>query len=162
MNTLTDCATARLGDKAWPASTAMQPALAAPGQVRAFTRQSRYQRGQDEQLTGAAVRIVREPVTDAVRHGAPPPPPGRRRERIRLWLITLTLTPCPGALRSQARGGPGFLPVQRPAGRKDGCGRGLVIIDALAGCRTPGRGPRGGNRVRPCMSGAGSLLDEGR
>jgi hypothetical protein len=107
MNTLADCAIARHGDEVSSASITLQPALTVPGQVRTFTRQSLYRRGEDEQLIEAAVRVVCEPVTNAVRHG--------------------------------------------PA-----------IIDALAEYWTPGRAPRGGKWVRPCMSGRNGLLDGGR
>jgi hypothetical protein len=41
MNTLPDCAMARHGDEVSSASISLQPALTAPRQARAFTRQSR-------------------------------------------------------------------------------------------------------------------------
>ena len=129
MNTLADCAIARHGDAVASASITLQPALTAPGQVHTFTRQSLYRWGEDEQLIEPAVRALREPVTNAVRHGAQPPSPGRRCERIRLSLMTLTLTLYP---------------------------------DALAEYWTPGRAPRGGKWVPPCMSGGNGLFDGGR
>jgi anti-sigma regulatory factor (Ser/Thr protein kinase) len=162
MNTLADCAIARHGDEVSSASITLQPALTAPGQVRTFTRQSLYRWGEEEQLIETAVRVVSEPVTNAVRHGGRPPSPGRRCERIRLSLITLTLTRHPDALRAEVRDGSGILPVQRSAGREDDCGRGLAIIDALAEYWTPGRAPRGGKWVRACMSGGNGLFDGGR
>ena len=77
-------------------------------------------------------------------------------------MITLTLTLHPDALRAEVRDGSGILPVQRPARREDDCGCGLAIIDALAEYWTPGRPPRGGKWVRPCMSGGNGLFDGGR
>jgi anti-sigma regulatory factor (Ser/Thr protein kinase) len=139
MNTLADCAIARHGDEASSASITLQPFLTAPGQVRTFTRQSLYRWGEDEQLIEAAVRVVCEPVTNAVRHGAQPSSPGRRCERIWLSLITLTMTLYPDALRAEVRDDSGILPVQRPAGHHDAGGRGLAIIDALAGLFDGGR-----------------------
>jgi hypothetical protein len=144
MNTLADCAIARHGDEVSSASIGLQPALTAPRQARAFTRQSLYRWGEDEQLIEAAVLVVCGPVTNAVRHGAQPPSPGRRCERIRPSLITLTL------------------PVQRSAGREDDCGRGLAIIDALAEYWTSGRAPGGGKWVRACISRGNGLFDRGR
>ena len=161
MNTLADCAIARHGDGVASASITLQPALTAPGQVHTFTRQSLYRWGEGEQLIEPAVRALCEPVTNAVRHGAQRLSAGRRCERIRLSLITLTLTLHPDALRAEVRDGSGILPVQRSA-RRDDCGRGLAIIDALAEYWTPGRAPRGGKRVRPCMSGGNGLFDGGR
>jgi hypothetical protein len=162
MNTLADCAIAHHGDEVPSASITLQPALTAPGQVRTFTRRSVYRWGEDEQLIEAAGRVVCERVTNAVRHCAQPSSPGRRCERIRLSLITLTMTLHPDALRAEVRDDSGILPVQRPAGHHDACGRGLAIIDALAEYWTPGRAPRGGKWVRPCMSGGNGLFDGGR
>ena len=113
-------------------------------------------------LVYGGIGLAVEPVTNAVGHGAQPPSPGRRCERIRLSLITLTLTLHPDALRAEVSDGSGILPVQRSAGREDECGRGLAIIDALADHWTPGRAPRGGTWVRPCMSGGNGLFDGGR
>jgi anti-sigma regulatory factor (Ser/Thr protein kinase) len=161
MNTLADCAIAHHGDEVPSASITLQPALTAPGQVRTFTRQSLYRWGEDEQLIEAAVRVVCEPVTNAVRHGVQPPSPGRRCERIRLSLITLTLTLQPDALRAEVRDGSGILPVQCSAGREDDCGRGLAIIDALAEYWTPSRASRGGKWVGACMPGGNGLFDGG-
>jgi len=161
MNTLADCAIARHGDGVASASITLQPALTAPGQVHTFTRQSLYRWGEGEQLIEPAVRALCEPVTNAVRHGAQRLSAGRRCERIRLSLITLTLTLHPDALRAEVRDGSGILPVQRSA-RRDDCGRGLAIIDALAEYWTLGRAPRGGKWVRPCMSGGNGLFDGGR
>src|SRR5690242_19805297 len=88
MNTLADYAIDRHGDEVSSASITLLPAQTAPGQVRTVTRQSLYRWGEDEQLIEAAVRVVCEPVTNAIRHGAQPSSPGRRCERIRLSLIT--------------------------------------------------------------------------
>ena len=162
MNTLADCAIARHGDEVASASITLQPALPAPGQVNTFTRQSLYRWGEDEQLIEAAVRVVCEPVTNAVRHDAQPLSPGRRCKRVRLSLITLVLTLHPDTLRTEVRDGSGILPVHRSARREDDCGRGLAIIDALAEYWAPGRAPRGGKWVRPCMSGGNGLFDGGR
>jgi hypothetical protein len=162
MNTLADCAIARHGAEAASASITLPPILAARRQARTFTRQSLYQWGEDEQLSEAAVLVVCEPVTNAVRRGAQPPPPGRRCERIRSLLITLTLALHPGALHAGTRDGSGILPARRPAGREDGCGRGLAIIGVLAGYWTPGRAPGGGNGVRACRSRGNGLFGGGR
>lgn len=152
MNTLADCAIARHADEVSSASISLQLALTALRQARAFTRQSPYRWGEDEQLIKAAVLAVCSPVTNAVRHGAQRPSPGRRCERIRPSLITLT----------EVRDGSGILPVQRPAGREDDCGRALAIIDALAEYWTSGRAPGGGKWVRACMSRGNGLFDRGR
>ena len=162
MNTLADCAIVRHGDEGSSASITLPPSVTAPGRVCTFTRQSLYRWGEDEQLIEAAVRVVCEPVTNAVRHGAQPSSPGRRCERIRLSLITLTMTLHPDALRAEVRDDSGILPVQRPAGHHDACGRGLAIIDALAEYWTPGRASTGGKRVRACMSGGNGRFDGGR
>ena len=69
MNTLADCAIARHGDEVSSASISLQPALTAPRQARAFTRQSVYWQGGDEQLIEAAVLVVCSSVTNAVRRG---------------------------------------------------------------------------------------------
>src|SRR6266404_6525471 len=58
MNTLADCAIARHGDEVSSASISLQPALTAPRQARAFTRQSLYRWGEDEQLIEAVVLVV--------------------------------------------------------------------------------------------------------
>ena len=89
MNTLADSAVACHGDEVSSASITLQPALAAPRQARTFTRRSLYRWGEDEQLIEAAVLVVCEPVTNAVRHGVEPPSRGRRCERQRPSLITL-------------------------------------------------------------------------
>ena len=162
MNTLADCAIACHGDEVSSASLTLQPALTASGQVRTFTRQSLYRWGEDEQLIEAAARVVCDPVTNAIRHGAQPPSPGRRCERIRFSLITLTLMLHPDALRAEVRDGSGILPVQRSAGREDDCGQGLATIDALAEYWTPGRASRGGKWIRACTSGGNGFFDGGR
>jgi hypothetical protein len=54
------------------------------------------------------------------------------------------------------------LPVQRSAGRDDGCGRGLAIIDALAEYWTSGPAAEGGKWIRACMSSGIGLFDRGR
>lgn len=78
-------------------------------------------------------------------------------------LIMLALTLDPGALHAEVRDGSGILPVQRSAGREDDGGRGLAIIDVLAGYRTSGRAPGGGRKwVLACMSRGNGLFDEGR
>jgi hypothetical protein len=162
MNTRADCAIARHDAEAASASITVQPIPAARREARTFTRQSLYRRGEDEQLSEAAILVVCEPVTNAVRHSAQPPPPGRRCERIRPSLITLTLAAHLGALHAGARDGSGILPVQRSAGREDGCGRGLAITGALAEHSTPGWAPGGGDRARACRSPGNGLFDGGR
>jgi anti-sigma regulatory factor (Ser/Thr protein kinase) len=162
MNTLADCAIARHGAEAASASITVQPIPAAPRQARTFTRQSPYRWGEDEQLSEAAVLVVCEPVTNTVRHGAQPPPPGRPCERIWPSLVPVILTLHPGALHAGVRDGSGILPIQRSAGREDGCGRGLAITGALAGHSTSDRAPGGGNRVRACRSPGNGLFDGGR
>lgn len=162
MNTLADCALARHGAGVASASITLRPALTAPRQARTFTGQSLYRWGEDGQLIEAAVLVVCSLVTNAVRHGAQPPPPGRRGKRIQSSLITLTLTLYPDALRAEVRGGSGILPVQRSAGREDDRGRGLAIIDGLAGYWMSGRAPGGGKWVRACVSGGNGLFDGGR
>jgi len=162
MNTLADCAIARHGAEFASASITLQPTLSAPRQARIFTRQSLYRRGEDEQLIEAAVLVVCDPVTNAVRHGAQPPPPGRRCERIRPSLITLTHTLHLDALHAGARDGSGIRPAPRSAEREDDCGRGLAIIGALAERWTSGQAPGGGKWVRACMSRGNALFDGGR
>jgi hypothetical protein len=162
MNTLADCAIARHGAEVASASITLQPTLTAPRQAHTFTRQSLYRWGEDERLIEAAVLVVCDPVTNAVRPCAQPPPPGRRCDRIRSSLITLILMLHPGALHTEVRDGSGILPVQRSAGSEDDCGRGLAIIDALAEYWTSGRAPGGSKWVRACMSRGNGLFDGGR
>jgi hypothetical protein len=50
MNTLADRAIARHGDEVSSASISLQPALTAPRQARAITRQSLYRWGEDDAL----------------------------------------------------------------------------------------------------------------
>jgi hypothetical protein len=115
-----------------------------------------------EQLIEAAVRVICEPATNAVRHGAQPLSPGRRCERIRLSLITLTPTLHSDALRAEVRDGSGLLPVQHSAGLEDDCTHGMAIIDALAEYWTQGRAQKGGKWVRACMFGGNGLFDGSR
>ena len=55
MNTLADCAIARHGDEVSSASISLQPALTAPRQARAVTRQSLYRWGADDRGRGLAI-----------------------------------------------------------------------------------------------------------
>jgi hypothetical protein len=162
MNTLADCVIARHGAGVASASITLQLTLTAPRQAHTFTRESLYRWDEDEQVIEAAVLVVCDPVTNAVRHGVQPLPAGRRCERIRPSLITLTLMLHPDSLHAEVRDGSGILPVQRSAGPEDDCGRGLAIIDVLAEYWTPGRAPGDGKWVRACMSRGNGLFDGSR
>ena len=138
------------------ASLELEAVLPSARQARSFTGESLCLWGEDEELVEAAVLIVCELTTNAIRHSAQQLP-GRVRKRRAGSLITLTLTLRSDALHIEVRDGSSILPVQRVAGDQDDCGRGLAIITALAGSWTCGRDLDGGKWVRVSLPRTGPV-----
>ncbi|GAA1931662.1 hypothetical protein GCM10009753_76890 [Streptantibioticus ferralitis] len=130
------------------ASLELQAVLPAARQARTFTRECLHLWDEGEELIEAAVLIVCELATNAIRHGAALLLAERGRGREPDSMITLTLALQPDVLHIEMRDGSEVLPVQRAAGHGDDCGRGLMIIAALAESWTSGRDPGGGKWVR--------------
>ena len=139
------------------ASIELPAVLTAPRQARAFTRKSLHRWGAAEELIEAAVLVVCELVTNAVRHGTAQSPPAPRRpdthsdELGAESAITLKLGLRPDVLHAEVHDQSPVLPVRRSAGQDDDCGRGLAIVAALAGSWTAGWVPGGGKWVRACL-----------
>jgi anti-sigma regulatory factor (Ser/Thr protein kinase) len=151
MNAVAECGITREEAEVASASIELQPALTAPGLARAFTRQLLHRWGEADELVDAAVLVVCELVTNAVRHGAHPPQSQGQQTWRPDGSITLTLTLRPDRLHTEVRDASTDLPVPRTARRDDSCGRGLAIIAALAGSWTAGWAPGGGKWVRACL-----------
>lgn len=147
-------------------SLELQAVLPAAREARTFTEESLRLWGEGEQLIEAAVLIVCELATNAIRYGAQPLPPecgrepgpesgpesGLERRPESESVFTLRLALQPEGLHIEVRDGSAVLPVQRSAGREDDCGRGLLIIAALAESWTCGLDPDGGKWVRASLS----------
>ncbi|MEU1624909.1 ATP-binding protein [Streptomyces sp. NPDC020096] len=139
------------------ASLELRAVLPAARQARTFTRECLRLWDEGEELIEAAVLIVCELATNAIRHGAALLLAERGPEQEPDSMITLKLALEPDVLHIEVRDGSAVLPVQRVAGHGDDCGRGLMIIAALAESWTSGRDPNGGKWVRarlPRMVGA--------
>ncbi|WP_052229734.1 ATP-binding protein [Streptomyces sp. CT34] len=130
------------------ASLELRAVLPAARQARTFTRQCLRLWDEGEELIDAAVLIVCELATNAIRHGAALLLAERGVGHGPDAMITLTLALQPDVLHIEMRDGSAVLPVQRTAGQGDDCGRGLMIIAALAESWTAGRDPGGGKWVR--------------
>ncbi|MFI6764569.1 ATP-binding protein [Streptomyces sp. NPDC050355] len=132
------------------ASCALPAVLSSARQARTFTAEFLRLRGEDEEFIEAAVLIVCELATNAIRHGA------RLlaeygRERGPDSEVTLRLALQSDVLHIEVHDGSVILPVQRAAGREEDCGRGMTIIAALAESWTCGPDPAGGKWVRATL-----------
>ncbi|MGG2461460.1 ATP-binding protein [Streptomyces sp. RGM 3693] len=136
-----------------PTSTSLTlPAvLSSARQARNFTAESLRLWGEDEEFIDAAVLIVCELATNAIRHGARPRTP-YGHEQGPDSVIALRLALEPDVLHIEVRDGSAILPVQRTAGRDEDCGRGMAIIAALAECWTCGLDADGGKWVRATLA----------
>ncbi|TJZ44559.1 ATP-binding protein [Streptomyces piniterrae] len=136
------------------ASLELQAFLPAAARTRAFTKESLRRWGEGEELIEAAVLVVSELVTNAIRHGAADLLPAEcgRGQRGPEPHFTLRLALRPDVLHIEVYDGSAILPVQRTPGRDDDCGRGLLIIAALAESWTCGLDPDGGKWVRAALS----------
>ncbi|MEV0375300.1 ATP-binding protein [Streptomyces sp. NPDC050636] len=134
------------------ASLELQAVLPAARQARTFTEESLRLWGEGEELIDAAVLIVCELATNAIRHGAQPLPPESGRDPRPEPVFVLRLALQPDGLHIEVRDGSAILPVRRAAGREDDCGRGLLIIATLAESWTCGLNPDGGKWVRASLS----------
>ncbi len=133
------------------ASLTLPAVLSSARQARTFTAESLRFWGESEELIDAAVLIVCELATNAIRHGARLPTAygyGLGTDST----ITLRLALEVEALCIEVHDGSMVLPVQRAAGRDEDCGRGMQIIAALAESWTCGRDPEGGKWVRATLS----------
>ncbi|AOR37650.1 hypothetical protein BFF78_41305 [Streptomyces fodineus] len=108
--------------------------------------------GEGEELVDAAMLVVCELVTNAIRYGAQLLSERAEREHGAGSTITLNLALRPDALHIEVRDGSAVLPVQSVAGREDEHGRGLAIIAALAESWTCARERGGGKWVRAVVS----------
>lgn len=132
-------------------SLALPAVLPSARQARTFTAESLRLWGEDEELIEAAVLIVCELATNAICHGA------RLlaeygRERGPDSLITVRLALESDVLHIEVYDESVTLPVQRAAGRDEDCGRGMVIVTALAESWTCRPDPEGGKWVRATLS----------
>ncbi|QHC22896.1 ATP-binding protein [Streptomyces sp. GS7] len=130
------------------ASLELKAVLPAARQARTFTRECLRLWDEGEELIDAAVLIVCELATNAIRHGAALLLAERGVGHAPDSMITLTLALQPDVLHIEVRDGSAVLPVPRAPEHGDDSGRGLVIIAALAESWTSGRDPRGGKWVR--------------
>ncbi|MFJ9413627.1 ATP-binding protein [Streptomyces sp. NPDC101227] len=119
--------------------------------ARTFTAESLRLWGESEESTEAAVLIVCELATNAICHGARPPA-ACGSERGPDSVITLRLVLEVDVLHIEVHDASAVLPVQRAAGRDEDCGRGMVIIAALAESWTCGVDPGGGKWVRATLA----------
>lgn len=115
------------------ASLTLPAALPSARKARTFTAQTMRLWGETEELVEAAVLIVCELATNAIRHGS--------------GLVTLRLLLEPHALHIEVHDGSTITPVRRAAGHDEDCGRGMLIVDALAETWSCGRAPGGGKWV---------------
>ncbi|MFF4947959.1 ATP-binding protein [Streptomyces chattanoogensis] len=132
-------------------SLALPAVLPSARRARAFTARALRLWGEREELIDAAVLIVCELATNAIRHGARSPAV-YGREGAPGATITLKLAWEPEALHIEVYDGSATLPVQRTAGQDEDCGRGMLIITALAASWTCGPAPEGGKWVRATLS----------
>ncbi|MFG2291029.1 ATP-binding protein [Streptomyces sp. NPDC048595] len=132
------------------ATCALPAVLSSARQARTFTAEFLRLRGEGEESIEAAVLIVCELATNAIRHGARLPAE-YGRERRPDSEITLRLALEPDALHIEVHDGSVILPVQRAAGREEDCGRGMTIIAALAESWSCGPDPAGGKWVRATL-----------
>ncbi|MGW0735616.1 ATP-binding protein [Streptomyces sp. NPDC002851] len=151
MNAVAEC-TIPPDTEAASASLALPAALPAARQARAFTEGSLRRWGEDEKLVDAALLVVSELVTNAVRYGAQMLSERGDREPGPDSTITLSLALGPDALHIEVHDQSAVLPVQRAVGRDDDRGRGLTIIAALAESWTCGSKADGGKWVRATLS----------
>ncbi|WP_405576333.1 ATP-binding protein [Streptomyces sp. NBC_01092] len=131
------------------ASLMLEPALSAPRRARSFARESLCRWGEIEELIEAAVLIVSELATNAVCHGASVP--AAEPEGAPDSFISLTLALHCESLQIEVFDGSSILPVRRAAGHESDCGRGIMIIEALAGSWASGLVPDGGKWVRASL-----------
>ncbi|MEE4419203.1 ATP-binding protein [Streptomyces sp. DSM 41528] len=137
------------------ASLTLPAVLPAAREARTFTAKALRRWGEGEELIEAAVLIVSELATNAIRHGGRLPAGCRERGRGRDAVITLRLVPETEALHIEVHDGSALLPVQRTAGRDEDCGRGMLIVDALADSWSCGPAAEGGKWVRATVSRTG-------
>ncbi|GGU99437.1 hypothetical protein GCM10010211_78460 [Streptomyces albospinus] len=147
MSALAECAVPPHTEVA-SASLELKAVLPAARQARTFTRECLRLWDEGEELIEAAVLIVCELATNAIRHGATLLMAERGLLQGPDSMITLKLALRPDVLHIEVRDGSAVLPVQRAAGQGDDGGRGLTIIAALAESWTSGRDPSGGKWVR--------------
>lgn len=134
------------------ASLTLPAVLSSARDARSFTARALRRWGEGDELIEAAVLIVCELATNAIRHGARRPAGCHPRGRGRDAVITLRLVLAAEALRIEVHDGSAILPVQRTAGRDEDCGRGMLIVDALAESWSCGPAPEGGKWVRATVS----------
>ncbi|MGW1376107.1 ATP-binding protein [Streptomyces sp. NPDC002446] len=133
------------------ASLRLPAVLPSARQARAFTAEYLRLWGESEELIDAAVLIVCELATNAIRHGGRLPT-AYGHEHGPDPAITLRLALHSDVLHIEVHDGSAILPVQRAAGRDEDCGRGMLIIAALADSWTCGPDPQGGKWVRATLS----------
>ncbi|WP_267241949.1 ATP-binding protein [Streptomyces sp. PR69] len=151
MTTAIECAVTPGAVAAQRSSAALQLRAVEPSarKARAFTSAWLRRWGEDE-LVDSAVLVVCELATNAIRHGARDS--ARRGARTPAPRITLVLTLRAAVLDIKVRDGSAVLPTPRAPGRDDDCGRGLMIIEALAESWACGRASDGGKWVRASLS----------
>lgn len=137
MAATTEIAIPRVAEPA-SASLTLPAALTSARKARTFTAQAMRLWGEAEELVEAAVLIVCELATNAIRHGS--------------GLVTLRLLLEPHALHIEVHDGSAMPPVQRTAGRDEDRGRGMLIVDALAETWSCGTAPEGGKWVRATVA----------
>ncbi|MFC5215127.1 ATP-binding protein [Streptomyces coerulescens] len=120
------------------ASLTMPAALHSARKARTFTAQAMRRWGGAEDIVEAAVLIVCELTTNAIRHGSGP--------------VTLRLLLKPHALHIEVHDGSVLPPVKRTARRDEDSGRGMLIVDALADTWSCGTAPEGGKWVRATVA----------
>ncbi|MDH2388036.1 ATP-binding protein [Streptomyces sp. HNM0663] len=152
MTTAIECAVIPGAVAAPRSSAALQLRAVEPSarRARAFTRTWLRRWGEDD-LVDPALLVVCELATNAIRHGARDSA-GQGGARTPAPRITLVLTLRPDALDIEVRDGSAVLPLPRTAGRDDDCGRGLMIIEALAESWACGLASDGGKWVRASLS----------
>ncbi|MGW2419399.1 ATP-binding protein [Streptomyces sp. NPDC001709] len=134
------------------ASLELRAVPSAARQARAFTEGFLRLWGEGEEVVDAAMLVVCELVTNAIRYGVQRLSERTGREYGGDSAITLNLALRPDVLHIEVRDGSAVLPVRRAAGCDDDCGRGLAIIAALAESWTCGRERGGGKWVRATLS----------
>ena len=109
------------------------PALPiAARRARNFVGDFLHSWSEDEDRIEAAVVIVSELVTNAIRHGDQPLAGKRRRRRWPGTVIVLAMTLQADALFIEVRDDSPLVPVPREPADGDESGRGMAIVDALA------------------------------
>lgn len=104
----------------------------AAGRARNFVGDFLHSWGEDEDRIEAAVMIVSELVTNAIRHGDHPLAGNSKRRSWPGKVIVLAMTLQPDALYIEVRDDSPLLPVPHEPADGDESGRGMAIVEALA------------------------------